>query len=475
MRHSNCCLLIAGLVSLGIGSKATAEDFAAHPNIITVFVDDMGWQDLSCFGGTGTKTVNIDRLASEGLRFTNFYVNSPICSPSRTALTTGHYPARHRITSYLAQRKKNDDRGIAQWLDVNAPTLPRMLSDAGYATGHFGKWHMGGQRDVGEAPLIVEYGFDASLTNFEGLGPRILPLCDNYDGKPLHRHDLGSAKLGRGSIEWENRSLITARFVKRSVEFIDEAVEMKRPFYVNVWPDDVHSPFFPPQDRRGDGTKRSRYLGVLKTMDEQLGVLFDRIRNDEQLLRSTVILLASDNGHEPGAGSGGPLRGEKTYLYEGGIRSPLIVWAPGLMESTVVGTSNDSAILSSIDLVVAMADLADVTRQGAWQPDGEDMLDVLLGRRSSQRRVSPLYWRRPPDRPGTTGDPNPDLAIRDGKWKLLCSLDGSDPQLYNLTNDIGEATNLVEDQPETAARLTESLLKWNSTLPVDGIASFPPR
>ena len=236
-------LLICVLMYWGCCSTAIAEEPRQSLNIVTVFIDDMGWQDLPCFGGSDVETQNIDRLATEGLRNHNFYVNSPICSPSRTALTTGHYPARHRITSYLAQRKKNRDRGIAQWLNVNAPTLPRMLSEAGYATGHFGKWHMGGQRDVGEAPLIIEYGFDASLTNFEGLGPRILPLCDNYDGKPLHRHDLGSAKLGRGPIGWEDRSSITACFVKRTIEFIDDAVETRRPFYVNVWPDDVHSPF----------------------------------------------------------------------------------------------------------------------------------------------------------------------------------------------------------------------------------------
>jgi len=461
-------MVVAGLMALEFVSTTVADDTHSRPNIVTVFIDDMGWQDLSCFGGTDVETSNIDRLGSEGLRFTNFYVNSPICSPSRTALTTGHYPARHRITSYLAQRKKNRDRGIAQWLDVEAPTLPRMLSEAGYVTGHFGKWHMGGQRDVGEAPLIAEYGFDASLTNFEGLGPRILPLCDNYDGKPLHRHDLGSAKLGRGPIEWEDRSLITARFVKRTIDFIDEAVEVRRPFYVNVWPDDVHSPFFPPEDRRGDGAKRSRYLGVLKTMDEQLGVLFKRIRDDDELRLNTVILLASDNGHEPGAGSGGPLRGEKTYLYEGGIRSPLIVWAPGLMQSAAVGSMDEATILSSVDLVVSLARLAQTRPPSDWNPDGEDMLDALLGKESKQRSL-PLFWRRPPDRPGTEKELNPDLAVRDGRWKLLCRIDGRAAELYDLSLDVAESNNVAEDRPGVVASLKSAVLEWNATLPEDGI------
>ena len=142
---------------------------------------------------------------------------------------------------------------MAQWLDVTAPTLGGMLSRSGYATGHFGKWHMGGQRDVGEAPLITEYGFDASLTNFEGLGPRVLPLCDSFDGRPLRRHDLGSASLGRGPVLWADRTLITQHFVDRAVEFIQYSKATGKPFYINVWPDDVHSPFYPPAVRRGDG------------------------------------------------------------------------------------------------------------------------------------------------------------------------------------------------------------------------------
>ena len=146
-----------------------AEDPAVKPNVITVFIDDMGYSDLSCFGGTDVTTEHIDRLAAEGLRFTQFYVNAPICSPSRVALSTGQYPQRWRITSYLAHRQLNQSRGMDQWLDTKAPMLARQLQQAGYATGHFGKWHMGGQRDVGEAPLIGEYGFDQTLTNFEGL------------------------------------------------------------------------------------------------------------------------------------------------------------------------------------------------------------------------------------------------------------------------------------------------------------------
>lgn len=149
---------------------------ATKPNIILVFIDDMGWGDFSCFGNQDANTKHIDRLADEGLRFDQFYVNSPICSPSRVAISTGQYPQKWGITSYLSNRDHNKKRGMAQWLDPKAPMLSRSLQQAGYATGHFGKWHMGGQRNVADAPEISEYGFDQSLTNFEGMGPKLLPL-----------------------------------------------------------------------------------------------------------------------------------------------------------------------------------------------------------------------------------------------------------------------------------------------------------
>lgn len=465
LKEQNDQLIVYGMPKMLTSTKRP-------PNVITLFIDDMGWHDLSCFGGTDVKTTNIDRLASEGLKFTNFYVNSPICSPSRTALTTGNYPARHRITSFLAERKMNERRGMAQWLDVNAATLPRMLSEKGYATGHFGKWHLGGQRDVGEAPLITEYGFDASLTNFEGLGPRVLPLCDAYDGKQPRRHDLGSANLGHGPIEWKDRSQITARFVEEALAFIDKSVAEDQPFFVNVWPDDVHSPFFPPEARRGDQAKRTLYLGVLKTMDEQLGVLIDRVRNDPKLRDNTLILLASDNGHEPGAGSGGPLRGEKGNLYEGGIRSPLIVWGPGLVEEKAVGQTNDTTVLSSVDLVASLINLTGATAPEGYQGDGEDLLAAVLGKTNAERS-GPLFWRRPPDRPGPPKAPHPDLAVRDGKWKLLCDIDGGNVQLYDLSIDIGEAKNVAQTHPRISNRLKQAVLAWNETLPVDGVAAKP--
>lgn len=437
-----------------------------RPNIIVVLADDLGYGDLGCYGGTGARTRNIDRLASEGIRFTQFTVASPICSPSRTAFMTGQYPARWSITSFISDRAANEKRGMAQWLDLKAPSLPRTLKRSGYATGHFGKWHLGGGRDVGEAPLITQYGFDASLTQFEGMGDRVLPLMSAQNGELERKLPLGvaSEKLGRGKVRWVKRSETTKAFVDGALGFIRQAEKDDRPFYINLWPDDVHSPFDPPRNRRGDGSKRALYHGVLETMDEQLGPLFDAIRSSPKLRENTLILFAGDNGPEPGAGSAGPFRGTKGTLYEGGIREPFIVWGPGLIPEAMRGTTNSTSVVSGVDVAPSLLALAGATAPADARFDGEDLGRTLIGREKATR-TRPLFWKRPPDRPGPTRAPLPDLAMRDGKWKLLVEADGSGPQLYDLTTDPGETRNCAEAQPDLVKRLRKAVLAWNDTLP----------
>jgi uncharacterized sulfatase len=438
---------------------------AQRPNFLFVLIDDMGYADLSCYGQKAIETPNIDRMAKEGIRFTQFYVNSPICSPSRTALMTGQFPARWRITSYLASRAENKARGIVNWLDPKATTVARLLHDSGYATGHFGKWHMGGQRDVGEAPLITEYGFDKSVTQFEGLGDRILPLNDNFDGKPAKQYALGSDKLGRGEITWMDRSKVTSGFVERALQFIRQSERDGKPFYVDVWPDDVHSPFFPPKALRGDATKKQLYLGVVRAMDEQLAPLFDAIRNDPTLRTNTLIIIASDNGPEPGAGSAGVFRGHKGNLYEGGVREPFITWGPGLLAAKAIGTVNEKTVIAGVDLLPSLVELASL-QLGDARLDGQDLSASILGTKQ-QKRTKPLFWNRPPDRPGEKGEKWPDLSVRDGDYKLLLMEDGSGVQLYDLAKDPAETRNLASQKPEVVQRLTKGLLDWRKSLPIE--------
>jgi uncharacterized sulfatase len=439
---------------------------AAQLNIIVVFIDDMGWGDFSCFGSRDAQTPNIDRLAAEGIRFSQFYVNSPICSPSRCALTTGQYPQRWRITSFLNNRADNDRRGVAQWLDPRAPTLARILKRAGYATGHFGKWHLGGQRDVADAPPISAYGFDESLTNFEGMGAKLLPLTLKPGDQAPGRIWADAERLG-GPVVWMQRSEITGGFVNAAIPFINRAVASGKPCYVNIWPDDVHSPFWPPVETWGDGSRRRLYLSVLEAMDRQLGRLFDHIRDTPALRDNTLILVCSDNGPDAGAGSAGPFRGNKATLWEGGTRSPLVVWGPGFVAKDKLGTWNETSVFSAMDLVPSLLTIAEVPKPDEVSFDGENLAAVVLGR-SEASRGAPLFWRRPPDRKTAYGSgPLPDLSAREADWKLLCEYDGSQPQLYNLAADRGETANLAAKHPEIVSRLTQAVLAWSATMPPD--------
>lgn len=444
---------------------ARHADSEKQPNIILVFIDDMGWGDFSCFGNTEAETPHVDRLASEGIAFEQFYVNSPICSPSRVAISTGQYPQRWGITSYLNNRKSNAERGVRDWLDLKAPMLAGLLKENGYATGHFGKWHMGGQRDVHEAPLITEYGFDESITNFEGLGARVLPLKYSPGAEPPVQHNLGSHTLGHGPVIWHDRAYVTEKFTEAAVTFAKVAASRNQPFYLNLWPDDVHTPMHPPLAKWGDGSDRHLYLQVLETMDEQLGVLFDWVHDNESIRNNTIIVVCSDNGPEVGFGSAGHLRGHKATLFEGGIRSSLVVWAPGHMRRSARGTRNTQSIFSAIDLVPSLLSIAGVSTQVEF--DGENLKETILGSAATSRS-KPLFFRRPPDRKTFrhyTG--LPDLAVRDGRWKFYCDYDGMNPILYDLETDPSETTNVLSRNTVTAGKLTEAVLSWHASMPKD--------
>lgn len=454
---------LAAVLALAVAWGAVAVE---RPNIILVFIDDMGWGDFSCFGNTEAQTPNIDRLAAEGIRFEQFYVNSPICSPSRTAISTGQYPQRWRIGSYLDNRARNRARGVAQWLAPKAPMLARSLKEAGYATGHFGKWHMGGQRDVDDAPLITEYGFDESLTNFEGMGPKLLPLTLK-PGQAEPGKIWGDAERLGKPVTWMLRAEITGGFVRAALDFVGRAVREKKPFYINLWPDDVHSPYWPPVGKWADG-KRGLYLSVLQEADRQLGALFSAVRDNPAVRDNTLILVCSDNGPEQGAGRAGPFRGGKGMLYEGGLRSPLVVWGPGLVNVKKAGTANRASVMAAIDLVPTLLAVAGVKPPEGVAYDGVALKDTLLGA-SDAARDRPLFFRRPPDRGAFAGETDlPDLAVREGKWKLLCEYDGSKPQLYDVEADPGEKANLAASEVETAARLARAVVGWHGSLPPDG-------
>lgn len=443
-------LLLATLV---IATRAAG---AERPNVVVVLVDDFGWGDPSCQGNSIVSTPNIDRLAREGVRFTKGYVAAPICSPSRCGLITGQFPARWRITSYLQTKAGNRACEMADFLDPGAPTLPRLLKETGYATAHIGKWHLGGGRDVTDAPRFAAYGYDLGLGTYESpepavpLGLKTLPWGpqDGLEPQQVPRHDR------------------TRWMVDQALAFF-RANEGK-PRFVNLWLDDTHTPFVPSAAQvaaaRGpdDNDQRARYKAVLKALDEQIGRLLDGLKGT-----NTLIVFLGDNGASPPFERErvGALRGQKLSLYEGGVRVPFLAWWP---ERVPAGAVNQGTVIATVDLLPTLARLCDARLPDGLVADGEDMSAALLG--ETPRRSTPLFWEYGRNAtsfayPSDAHDRSPNLAVRDGPWKLLVNADGTDAQLYDLDNDPTERNNLVAQRPEVARELTAKVLAWRRSVP----------
>ncbi len=431
---------------------------AARPHVVVILADDFGCGDVACYGGTLQATPHIDQMAREGVRFTQGYVASPICSPSRCGLLTGQFPGQWRITSYLQTRAGNKACEMVDYLDPAAPTLPRLLKAAGYRTAHIGKWHLGGGRDVVDPPKFASYGYDVGLGTYESPEP--------------------AAPLGRKSKPWENelepqqvqRHDRTRWMIDETLAFLDAAAD--RPAFVNLWIDDTHTPFRPSAEQlaaigesdlpKGEPGEIIRYRAVLHELDRQIGRLLTALRD-----RNTLVVLVGDNGALPTFGQKrvAGLRGSKLSLYEGGIRVPFIAWWPA---RTKPGLVNDRTVVASVDLVPSIARLCDVALPAGYRPDGEDLSAALLG--DAPVRTKPLFWEygRNNDSFAYPKDPHhrsPNVAVREGDWKLLVYRDGSGAALFNIAKDRYETTNLADQHPDVANRLKASALDWRNSLP----------
>ncbi len=440
--------LLAVLLLAALGSATAAP---AQPHVMFIFIDDFGWGDAGCFGGQ-VATPNIDKLAAEGMHFRQFYVSSPICSPSRCGVITGQFPARWKITSYLQTKAGNRECEQADFLDPQAPSLPRLFKEAGYATAHMGKWHLGGGRDVTDAPKFAAYGYDLGLGTYESPEP--------------------AAALGLHTTPWENkrepqqvpRHERTRWMVDEALSFLKQHAE--QPCFVNLWLDDMHTPYRP---KDGEGAKdlRTKYAEVLTEIDHQLGRLMDAVP------ANSITILCGDNGPEPtfNRTRTAGLRGMKWSLYEGGIRTPLIVRWPGQVPKGMV---NDKTVVSSVDFMPTLCALAQI-KPPPIEGDGEDMSSVFKGEERPRQKVLLWEYGRKPGEAGKVkgGFPypqeadskSPNLAIREGDWKLLINADGTQPELYHLMEDPHEAANLVNAQPRITERLKNQVLEWRKSLP----------
>lgn len=424
------------------------------PNIIVILTDDMGYSDISCFGGDFVPTPNIDRIANEGTKFTQYYSAAPICSPSRTSILTGMFPAEWNFTTYLNDRRSNALAEQANYLNVNAPSLAKLMKSAGYVTGHFGKWHMGGGRDIKNAPNFPKYGFDEHASTYESPDPDPLITATNWIWSK------------EDSIKRWNR---TRYFVDKTLDFLKR--HKGTPCFVDLWPDDMHTPWVPEVDRRYKGKfpmnpqEEKAFKLVLKEYDKQIGRLLDGIK-ELGIEDNTIIIFTSDNGPLPsfrGSRAAG-LRGTKLSLYEGGIRMPFIIKWPGHVPK---GKTDSLSVLNSTDLFPTFAAMASAALPPNYKGDGENRASVLLGHPAA--RTKDMYWEYgrnsyafnyPKGR-----DRSPNLAIRSGKWKLLMDYHHKKAELYDMDKDYYETTNVAKDHPAIVKELEKKLVTWRTYLP----------
>jgi arylsulfatase A-like enzyme len=434
-------------------NEAKTPEGKARPNIILVLADDFGWGDIACYGGQ-VPTPSLDAMAREGTRFTQFYVASPICSPSRAGLLTGQFPARWRLTSYLQTRKGNRECEQADYLDPQAPSLARTMRSSGYATAHVGKWHLGGGRDVTDAPKFAAYGYNAGFGTYESPEPHEEITATGWIWSTNDRVP-----------RWQR----TEWMVDRTLAFLDSHEDQA--CFVNLWLDDTHTPWVPEADElNGDkpkaGTGKRNLRRVLTEMDRQIGRLIDELKARRER-RETLVLLLGDNGPLPTfdqtrtAG----LRGSKLSLYEGGIRVPLIAWWPGRVPANRV---NDQTVVAAVDLFPTLCAIGACALPKGVQFDGEDLSKTLLG--ETQFRSKPLYWEYGRNEtsfayPKEAHHRSPKLAVRDGRWKLLVNSDGSDAQLYDLLQDPFETADLADSQADVRKRLSDAVGEWRKSLP----------
>lgn len=411
-------------------------------HIVLVMADDLGWMDLHCQGNTRLRTPRLDELATQGVRFTNAYAAAPVCSPTRGALITGLAPARLHITQHGADTPSfwPEDRVIQpppteHELTHETMTLAERLKSAGYATGFFGKWHLG--TDPKFWP--TEQGFDVNLGGCGYGGPPTY-----FD--PYRIPSLPPRKKGE---------YLTERLADETIEFMRR--QKDKPMFVCLWTYNPHYPFEAPEEltahfegKEGPGLKNATYGGQLEATDRGVGRVLDEI-DRLGIKEDTLVIFTSDNGGWSGATDNRPLREGKGYLYEGGLRVPLIVRWPGV---TQAGSEENTPVVS-MDLTATILDAAGVALAEGESLDGETLRPLFDG---SQLKRDSLFFHYPhfafhkANRPGS--------AIRRGQFKLIHNYDDESYELYDLENDLQEKHDLATARPELVEELSNQLTAW---------------
>ncbi len=425
------------LASALLGAAPAAE----KPNFILILVDDMGFTDLGCSGSAYYETPNIDRLATEGMRFTHATSACTVCSPTRAAVLTGKYPARLHVTDWIAGHKRPFAKlRVPDWtqhLPLEENTLAEALRGSGYATGVIGKWHLGGA------------GFEPARQGFE------VNIGGDHRGQPpsyFSPYNIPSIPDG------PKGEYLTDREGAEAEKFIE--ANRDRPFFLYLPRYAVHTPLqarpelvekYRAKSKPGAPHQNPVYAAMIESLDASVGRILGKLEA-LGIAGRTVVIFSSDNGGLLRSTSNPPARAGKGSAYEGGVRVPLLVRWPGAAKP---GSTSDAPVMS-IDFFPTLLEIAGVAHGAV---DGESIVPVLKGTNSLRREA--LFWHYPHYHPGGA---TPYGAVRAGDWRLVEFYEDARAELYNLKEDPGEEKDLAAAMPEKAAAMRKTLHDWRRSV-----------
>jgi arylsulfatase A len=418
---------------------------SAQPNMVLFLADDLGYGDLGCFGHPIIKSPNLDTFAKQGVRLTQCYSGSAVCSPSRSALLTGRTPHRNGVYTWIAE-------GAEVHLRTSENTLPELLKGAGYTTCHSGKWHLNGLFNDPAQPQPNDHGYDWWMATQNNAGPS-------------HENPNNFARNGQpvGQMQGYSAPLVASE----AISWLKEKRDATKPFFLAVW---THEPHYPiksdPKFKAlypdlADDIQREHHANVTQ-MDHAFGMLMKSL-DEQKLTDSTFVFFTSDNGPEgdgiksPGRGSSGGLRGRKRDMHEGGIRVPGLARWPGKIQA---GTTCEVPIVGS-DLFPTMLGIAEVKAPTERTLDGVNVLPALTGKVTRLDRPQPLFWR-------LHMAPNMKIAMRVDDWKILADETLTEFELYNLKTDEKETTDQKDKEPERFAAMKTQLIQHNASIDAEG-------
>ncbi len=478
-------LMAGSAVMMTACSSQASQTKHRAPNIVMITVDDLGWTDAHCYGSEYYETPNVDRLASQGMRFTNYYAACALCSPTRASMMTGRYPARVGITDWIragfqpggeippdGQNPSGYEKAEGKdwpyltpknplWMELDEVTIAEVLKKAGYTTCHIGKWHLGPK---GYYP--TDQGFDYNIGGCDYGEPP--SYFDPYHRAPMPEYDYDTIPNIPTLPNRKTGEYLTDRESWEAVNFIKNHKD--EPFFLNLCHYAVHVPLQAKdslvqkyREKPKTNQKNPVYAAMVENVDISLGKVMAAL-DSLGLTDNTILIYTSDNGGlaKDGTTSNLPLRSGKAFPYEGGIRIPLIVRWPGHVEPASVSHEQ----LSSIDIFPTLCDVANTAVPDSLTIDGKDFVPVLTGQGEFKPHEA-LIWHYPHYR--IWDNTIPYSIILKGDWKLIRWYGDKPLELYNLKEDIGEKNNLAGKRPEKAKELEDELMQrlvaMNAKLP----------